>query len=213
MTRSDFLGLGAVGGVMTLFIGIPSVAFFLHPLIKTEILGESNVSQDWEVVGPVADVPTVEPGEYVVEFPIRQTYGDDRLQEESGQSDENFTVRNGVWVSWTTQVDDMGKPSGEGTARPGFLDEKTEGFTQEEIQEMEGNLNVLSSICAHLGCPVRWYEPEEEFLCPCHGGLYDINGEHIGGPPPHGMYRYTYEVREDGNLYIIHEFDRDPYII
>jgi Rieske Fe-S protein len=212
ITRSDFLGLGAIGAVMGALIGIPSVGFVLSPMIKNVVEGESNVSEDWEVVGPVSEIGTEEPAEFVVEFPIRQTYGDDRIQAESGQSTEQFTVRNGIWVSWKSETDELGHMTDQ-NFRPDFLDEKTEGFTPEEIREIEENLNVLSSICAHLGCPVRWYAPESEFLCPCHGGLYDINGEHIGGPPPHGMFRYTYEVREDGNLYVRHEFDRDPYIV
>ena len=81
---------------------------------------------------------------------------------------------------------------------------------------------AMSTRCAHLGCPVRWQvtEGEGEFRCPCHGGVYNINGDYLSGPPPRGMYSYVYEVRDDGNLYVRHEFDvgnglneQQPYVI
>src|SRR5215204_2412277 len=69
----------------------------------------------------------------------------------------------------------------------------------------------LRNSCAHLGCPVRWFPEKKLYLCPCHGGLYDINGGWVGGPPPRGMYRYTEaEVRENGKLYIKHKFNIEP---
>jgi Rieske Fe-S protein len=69
---------------------------------------------------------------------------------------------------------------------------------------------------------VRWLirEGEGEFLCPCHGGIYNINGEYVAGPPPRDMYSYDFEVREDGTVYARHEFDtggangpQEPFVI
>ena len=47
--------------------------------------------------------------------------------------------------------------------------------------------------CAHLGCPVRWEESAELFLCPCHGGVYYKDGKVAAGPPPKPLPQY--EVR------------------
>ena len=33
---------------------------------------------------------------------------------------------------------------------------------------------AITSRCAHLGCPVRWVPAAERFICPCHGGVYDL---------------------------------------
>ena len=35
---------------------------------------------------------------------------------------------------------------------------------------------AISDRCAHLGCPVRWVDAAERFICPCHGGVYDLLG-------------------------------------
>ncbi|MDE3132655.1 MAG: Rieske 2Fe-2S domain-containing protein [Acidobacteriota bacterium] len=53
---------------------------------------------------------------------------------------------------------------------------------------------ALSSRCMHLGCPVRYVEAAERFICPCHGGVYNFRGEVAGGPPVRPLDRfYTYE--------------------
>jgi menaquinol-cytochrome c reductase iron-sulfur subunit len=50
-----------------------------------------------------------------------------------------------------------------------------------------GQLRVLSPICPHLGCSVRWVGAEDKFICPCHGGSFTPTGERIAGPPPRSM--------------------------
>ncbi len=53
---------------------------------------------------------------------------------------------------------------------------------------------VFAINCAHLGCPVRWFEESNLFLCPCHGGTYYADGQRASGPPPRGLYEYEYKV-------------------
>jgi Rieske Fe-S protein len=59
---------------------------------------------------------------------------------------------------------------------------------------------AISSRCAHLGCPVRWVDAAERFICPCHGGVYDLLGRRVGGPPVRPLDRFYTRV-EDG-LYV-----------
>ncbi len=60
---------------------------------------------------------------------------------------------------------------------------------------------VFAINCAHLGCPVRWFPQSELFMCPCHGGVYYADGSRAAGPPPRGMFEYTYKV-QNGKLMI-----------
>jgi menaquinol-cytochrome c reductase iron-sulfur subunit len=54
---------------------------------------------------------------------------------------------------------------------------------------------ALSTKCMHLGCPVRYIEASQRFVCPCHGGVYDFRGKRTGGPPVRPLDRfYTREV-------------------
>jgi menaquinol-cytochrome c reductase iron-sulfur subunit len=53
---------------------------------------------------------------------------------------------------------------------------------------------ALSNRCAHLGCPVRWVDAAERFICPCHGGVYDLLGRPVGGPPVRPLDRFYTRV-------------------
>ena len=57
---------------------------------------------------------------------------------------------------------------------------------------------AISSRCAHLGCPVRWVDAAERFICPCHGGVYDLLGRRVGGPPVRPLDRFY--TRVNGNV-------------
>ena len=54
---------------------------------------------------------------------------------------------------------------------------------------------AVSTRCAHLGCPVRFVEAAGNFICPCHGGVYDFEGKVIGGPPVRPLDRFQTRVR------------------
>jgi Rieske Fe-S protein len=219
MTRSDFLGFGVMGAIVGAILTIPPAAFVLSPIIKTDVLGESDVGSGWQEVGPVSEVSAEEPSHFKVEFPIQQVYGERAIQKEfpnSGKSNMKYELDNAIWLSWKAPIKEQGRQGSNGDIigkpeRPAILDRKREGFTESERKEIMSKLNVLSNSCAHLGCPVRWFPEKKLYLCPCHGGLYDINGGWVGGPPPRGMYRYTEaEVRENGKLYVKHKFNIEP---
>ena len=61
----------------------------------------------------------------------------------------------------------------------------------------------------HLGCPVRFVEAAERFICPCHGGVYDFTGKVDGGPPVRPLDRFYTRVRngqlEVGPRYSVNE--------
>lgn len=66
----------------------------------------------------------------------------------------------------------------------------------------EGQFEVLSAICPHLGCSVSWQKSQNEFVCPCHGGRFTPDGTHIFGPPPRPMDRLL--TRLNGNKLQVH---------
>lgn len=56
------------------------------------------------------------------------------------------------------------------------------------------SFQVFAVNCAHLGCPVRWFEQSKLFLCPCHGGAYYEDGSRASGPPMRGLFEYEHRV-------------------
>ncbi|MDE2291807.1 MAG: ubiquinol-cytochrome c reductase iron-sulfur subunit [Elusimicrobia bacterium] len=53
---------------------------------------------------------------------------------------------------------------------------------------------VYNPRCTHLGCPFRWSDDKKQFLCPCHSGVFSIDGRVIAGPPPRPLDRYPAKV-------------------
>ena len=78
--------------------------------------------------------------------------------------------------------------------------------TQEEISayvltQNGQDFEVMSNICTHLGCRVRWIADDDRFYCPCHNGVFAKDGSVVAGPPPRPLDRFESKV-EDGTLYI-----------
>ena len=71
------------------------------------------------------------------------------------------------------------------------FDQKTDGKASADLPYV-----AISSRCAHLGCPVRYIQASERFVCPCHGGVYDSSGKVAGGPPVRPLDRFYTRVRE-----------------
>jgi len=59
-----------------------------------------------------------------------------------------------------------------------------------EPEDQYNRFIALSSRCMHLGCPVRYVEAAQRFICPCHGGVYDFRGLVAGGPPVRPLDRF-----------------------
>jgi Rieske Fe-S protein len=62
-----------------------------------------------------------------------------------------------------------------------------------------GQFIAISTRCMHLGCPVRYVDASQRFICPCHGGVYDFRGVVSGGPPVRPLDHFYTRVR-NGNV-------------
>ena len=62
-------------------------------------------------------------------------------------------------------------------------------------------VRVFDPRCTHLGCAYHWHAQSNQFLCPCHDGVYDIEGRVVSGPPPRPLDTYPVRV-EGGVLYV-----------
>ena len=62
-------------------------------------------------------------------------------------------------------------------------------------------VRALDSTCTHLGCRTRFNAETKQIECPCHGGVYDVNGGVISGPPPAPLRVMT--TRIDGGKVMV----------
>ena len=66
------------------------------------------------------------------------------------------------------------------------------------LPSKDGPFRILSPVCPHLGCSVRWVGDQNKFICPCHSGSFTADGERITGPPPRSMD--TLESKVEGEM-------------
>jgi cytochrome b6-f complex iron-sulfur subunit len=60
-----------------------------------------------------------------------------------------------------------------------------------------GQIFALSQKCPHLGCRVPFCDSSGRFECACHGSIFDLGGEWVAGPAPHGMDRFPITAEAD----------------
>jgi menaquinol-cytochrome c reductase iron-sulfur subunit len=112
----------------------------------------------------------------------------------------------------------------------GEITRQTAFIRNNGLLEGKPSFTCISNRCAHLGCPVQAGGPlfEEQkktektangevtlipalpaagFICPCHGGSYDQEGNRTAGPPVRGLDRYEFRIRKGrlilGNTYSV----------
>lgn len=62
-------------------------------------------------------------------------------------------------------------------------------------------VRALDSTCTHLGCRTKFNPDTKQIECPCHGGVYDTNGNVVSGPPPSPLAQVPVRV-EHGRIMV-----------
>lgn len=66
------------------------------------------------------------------------------------------------------------------------------------IRTPEGKFVAYSQVCTHLSCAVVYDRAENQIVCPCHRGVFDVNqGTPVAGPPTRALPRVKLELRDD----------------
>ena len=82
----------------------------------------------------------------------------------------------------------------------GWVREEEE-FSVYVLTENGRDFTVMSNVCTHLGCRVRWINDQDSFFCPCHNAAFARDGSVLDGPPPRPLDRFESMV-EEGILFV-----------
>lgn len=56
-------------------------------------------------------------------------------------------------------------------------------------------LFAVSAVCTHMDdCQLEWSAARRQIVCPCHGGVYDVYGNVVEGPPSVPLRSYAVDV-------------------
>ena len=168
-------GLGAVAAAV---VGIPFVGY---------LLGARKAPVEWYPLGPVEDFPENQTRRVTFSNPICQPW-------------DGMVANTAVYVRYEGQVGQVADLPSE-VRQVGNLPHAGQNKTADEA--LGYKFLVLAANCAHLGCPVEWFQESGLFMCPCHGGVYFGNGERASGPPPRGLFRCVYRVRRVRELDVL----------
>lgn len=69
------------------------------------------------------------------------------------------------------------------------------------VRRDDGSVTVYSPICTHLGCGYNWDSSARRFVCPCHGSVFDLQGQVVEGPAPRGLDILPSRI-EEGRLLV-----------
>ncbi len=120
----------------------------------------------------------------------------------TGSARESTDEQAWIPLGSASSVEPHGEPTlmkATVSRRSGYLVEERE-ISVFVITEDGSQFTVMSNICTHLGCRVRWVDDEGQFFCPCHNGVFDRDGVVVSGPPPRPLDRFENMV-EDGQIF------------
>src|SRR5262245_13978018 len=62
------------------------------------------------------------------------------------------------------------------------------------LNRKETKVYAYDPTCPHLGCHVEYKDRKKLYVCPCHGGVFDEEGNRVSGPPPRGLTKIATKV-------------------
>jgi quinol---cytochrome c reductase iron-sulfur subunit, bacillus type len=119
--------------------------------------------------------------------PLLEEQEPERWEDVGPEDDFNDETYVPKVISLVPQVGDAGKTT---------IYVRTFNEQKDKVVEGEDPLPyvAISTRCAHLGCPVRYIQASQKFVCPCHGGVYGFQGQVEGGPPVRPLDRFYTRV-------------------
>jgi len=165
--RRFILGSIAIIGAILAGLAYPIARYLLFPLTK-------GLPRIWTRLQP--------PGNMEEDVPVFITYQVHRIE---GYLEEN--IPKGIWL-----IKPSDKLAMQIAKRKNALQ-----FPDADWVNQPTDWVAFSPKCPHLGCNVHWSPDDHEFLCPCHGSRFRLDGQVADGPAPRGLD--TLPVRMQGN--------------
>jgi Rieske Fe-S protein len=76
------------------------------------------------------------------------------------------------------------------------------------ISRAPQGFRAISAVCTHLRCTINpFVDPDDRYpvrhsLCPCHGSVFDIDGNVLDGPAPRPLEFFAMRLAPDGRLQV-----------
>lgn len=87
--------------------------------------------------------------------------------------------------------------------------EDIQGAYRQEVERLvflrrtDDGVLALGAECTHAGCNVSFDADKKEFVCPCHDGGFDLDGQPAYGPPKSPLRRFAVTTQGDDEPVLI----------
>ena len=128
----------------------------------------------------------------------------------------------GIWSALTPSETKTPPPSGNSTSTgttsnlpsgavanvsnlqvgvPVYFDYPSPGYTNALMRKADGSVSALSILCTHVCCTCQYDNGTQEYYCPCHGSVFDKNGNVVQGPASSKLPSIQLRVDANGNVF------------
>jgi quinol---cytochrome c reductase iron-sulfur subunit, bacillus type len=63
------------------------------------------------------------------------------------------------------------------------------------VRQADNVFTAFNGRCTHLGCAYSWQTDQHQFGCPCHAGVFGVDGTVLAGPPPRPLDTLPTRIR------------------
>ena len=74
---------------------------------------------------------------------------------------------------------------------------ETQKGTAWVVKEANNGILAFGPQCTHLACAYHWDVDKHQFVCPCHGSIFSIDGKVVAGPAPRPLDRYVTRIENN----------------
>jgi arsenite oxidase small subunit len=95
---------------------------------------------------------------------------------------------------------------------PSYFDYPSTGDTNILLKKTDGTVSAINILCTHVCCQCQYDRANEQLYCPCHGSIFDLNGNVLQGPAPTNLPSIQLNIDSNGNVFPIKVAGSSPCI-
>ncbi len=84
---------------------------------------------------------------------------------------------------------------------PEYFDYPSQGYTNMLMKKSDGSVSAISLLCTHVCCVCQYESGNGDLFCPCHGSVFDLNGNVLRGPAQTKLPSIQLRIDSNGNIF------------
>jgi arsenite oxidase small subunit len=95
---------------------------------------------------------------------------------------------------------------------PVYFDYPSSGYANMLMKKADGAVSAISMLCTHVCCQCQYDSASTDLYCPCHGSVFDQNGNVLRGPAGTKLPSIQLNIDESGNIFPIKVIGSGPCV-